>query len=145
MPIQGEKQGTQEQQRIFREYDERFEALESVVAKFGGVAIPIDKEHPLEDLVGRIKKEIRDAAFIIADLTDERPSCYFEAGFAEALPRPVIYIASKQSVLKPGTDTKIHFDIHMNMHFFTNHKELKQKISESIEKNKAKLFGSPDG
>ena len=142
MPIQGEKHGSQEQQRIYREYDERFEALENVVAKFKGVAIRIDKEHPLEDLVGRIKKEIRAAQFIIADLTDERPSCYFEAGFAEALPRPVIYVASKQSVIKPGSETKVHFDIHMNVHFFTNQKELKDKVSDAIEKNKSHLFRS---
>jgi len=142
MPIQGEKHGTQEDQRIYREYDERFVAVESVIAKHGGVAIRIDKEHPLEDLVGRIKKEIREAAFIVADLTDERPSCYFEAGYAEALPRPVIYVASKQSVLKPGTTTNIHFDIHMNVHMFTNHKELKDKLGDAIVKNKNRLFPS---
>jgi hypothetical protein len=140
MPIQGEKHGTQEDQRVYREYDERFVAIEAVIAKVGGVAIRIDKEHPLEDLVGRIKKEIRDAAFIVADLTDERQSCYFEAGFAEALPRPVIYVASKQSVLKPGTATKVHFDIHMNVQFFTNHTELRTKLGEAIEKNKERLF-----
>jgi len=140
MPIQGEKHGSQEEQRIYREYDERFEAIEATVAKFGGVAIRIDKERPLEDVVSRIKKEIRDAAFVIADLTDERPSCYFESGFAEALPRPVLYVASKQSVIKPGVNTKIHFDVHMNVHFFTNHKELKQKLADAIEKNKIRLF-----
>lgn len=140
MPIQGEKHGTQEDQRVYREYDERFVAVESVIAKFGGVAIRIDKEHPLEDLVGRIKKEIRDAAFIVADLTDERPSCYFEAGYAEALPRPVVYVASKQSVLQPGMPTRIHFDIHMNVQLFTNHDELEEKLGDTITKNKAKLF-----
>jgi hypothetical protein len=145
MPIQGEKHGTQEDQRVFREYDERFVAIESVVAKAGGVAIRIDKEHPLEDLVGRIKKEIRDSAFVVADLTDERQSCYFEAGFAEALPRPVLYVASKQSVLNPGTPTKIHFDIHMNVQFFTNHKELQEKLSGAIEKNRQRLFATEPG
>lgn len=145
MPIQGEKHGTQEDQRVYREYDERFVAVETVVAGFGGVAIRIDKEHPLEDLVARIKKEIRDAAFIVADLTDERPSCYFEAGFAEALPRHVVYVASKQSVLKPGTPTKIHFDIHMSVHFFTNHKELREKLTSAIEKNRATLLEKEDG
>ena len=140
MPIQGEKHGNQEDQRVYREYDERFVAIESVIAKVGGVAIRIDKEHPLEDLVGRIKKEIRDLAFVVADLTDERQSCYFEAGFAEALPRPIIYVASKQSVLKPGAPTKIHFDIHMNVQYFTNHKELRAKLSEAIDKNKERLF-----
>lgn len=140
-PIQGDKQGDQEQQRIFREYDERFEAMEAVISDAGGVAIRIDKEHALEDLVGRIKKEIRGAVFVVADLTDERPSCYFEAGYAEALGKSVIYIASKQSVAKPGTKTTIHFDIHMNMNYFSNHNELKEKLAAAINKNRKTLFG----
>jgi nucleoside 2-deoxyribosyltransferase len=140
MPIQGEKHGDQEQQRVYREYDERFESIEKVVADFDCVAIRIDKEHPIEDLVSRIKKEIQEAAFVIADLTDERPSCYFEAGYAEALPRPVIYVASKNSVLKPGTPTKVHFDIHMNVNFFVNQKELRDKLRDAIGKNKKQLF-----
>lgn len=142
-PIQGEKHGDQEQQRIFREFDERFEAVESVISEAGGVAIRIDKEHALEDLVGRIKKEIKASAFVVADLTDERPSCYFEAGFAEALGKPVIYVASKNSVAKPGTTTVIHFDIHMNMNYFSNHNELKEKLSAAIKKNRGTLF--PEG
>ena len=145
MPIQGEKHGTQEDQRVYREFDERFVAIETVIATFGGVAIRIDKEHPLEDLVGRIKKEIRDSAFVVADLTDERQSCYFEAGYAEALPRPVIYVASKQSVLEPGAPTKIHFDIHMNVQYFTNHGELKAKLGDAITKNKDRLFPAERG
>jgi nucleoside 2-deoxyribosyltransferase len=140
-PIQGEKHGDQDQQRIFKEYDERFETMESVISEQGGVAIRIDKEHALEDLVGRIKKEIKAALFVVADLTDERPSCYFEAGYAEALGKPVIYVASKQSVAKPGTKTSIHFDIHMNMNFFTNHDELREKLSNAINKNRKALFG----
>jgi hypothetical protein len=144
MPIQGEKSGTQEDQRVYKEYDQRFEAIERIVASFKGVAIRIDKEHALEDLVGRIKKEIRESAFIIADLTDERQSCYFEVGFAEGLQKSVIYIASKQSVIKPGNDTKIHFDIHRNIHYFVNHKELKEKLKSAIEKNSSKLFPKED-
>ena len=140
-PIQGAKHGDQEQQRIFKEYDQRFEAMEQVLSEAGAIAIRIDKEHALEDLVGRIKKEIRYAQFVVADLTDERPSCYFESGYAEALGKKVIYIASKQSVAKPGAKTVIHFDIHMNMNFFTNHDELKEKLFSAIDKNRASLFG----
>jgi len=143
-PIQGNKHGDQEQQRILREYNERFETIEKVVSKFGGVAIRIDQEQALEDLVTRIKREIRNSAFIIADLTDERQSCYFEAGYAEALRKPVIYCASQNSVMKPGTPTKIHFDIHMNVQFFTNQKELSEKIEAVILKNREKLF-PPEG
>jgi hypothetical protein len=142
MPIQGEQSGSQEEQRIYKEYDQRFEVIEKVVGRYGGIAIRIDKEHALEDLVGRIKREIHDCGFVIADLTDERPSCYFEVGYAEALKRPVIYVASKQSVTKPGVNTKIHFDIHMSINFFVNHMELKDRLTKAIDKNKAKLFST---
>lgn len=140
MPIQGEKYGSQTEQRIYKEYDERFEAIESALSDFNVVAIRIDKEHPLEDIVGRIKKEIKAAHFVIGDMTDERPSCYFEAGYAEALGRPIIYIASKESVVNPGNNTKIHFDIHMNVNFFTNHNEMVDKLKLVIEKNNELLF-----
>lgn len=140
MPIQGAKFGSQDEQRVFREYDQRFEAIEAVLASCDCVAIRIDKEHPLEDLVNRIKEEIRKAKFLVADLTDERPSCYFEAGFAEALSKPVIYVASKESVVNPGQQTKIHFDIHMNVNYFTNHQELKEKLGASMDKNADRLF-----
>jgi hypothetical protein len=140
MPIQGEKYGTQDQQRIHQEYDRRFEVLEEALGKQDCVAIRIDKEHPIDDLVRRIKEEIHRAKFLVADLTDERPSCYYEVGYAEALGRPVIHVASKESVLHPGQQTKIHFDIHKSVSFFTNHEELAQKVSAAVEKNSDLLF-----
>jgi len=36
---------------------------------------------------------LRDADFVIADLSFERPSCYFEVGFAQALGKRVALIA----------------------------------------------------
>ncbi|MER8540558.1 nucleoside 2-deoxyribosyltransferase [Mesorhizobium sp. M1334] len=139
-PIQGAKHGDQEQQRILKEFDDRFEVVEKVISAFGGVAIRIDREQALDDLVSRIKREIKTSLFVIADLTDERQSCYFEVGYAEALAKPVVYVASKNRVMKPGTPTKIHFDIHMNVQFFSNLDELSDKLQAVIEKNKDKLF-----
>lgn len=144
MPIQGEKFGSQDEQRVFKEYDTRFETLESLLGEYETVGIRIDKEHPLEDVVGRIKEEIRRANFVIADLTDERPSCYFEAGYSEALGRPTIYVSSKESVLHPGTRTRIHFDIRMNVNYFTNHDELAEKVRAVLDKNKERLFKKPE-
>jgi hypothetical protein len=144
MPIQGEKYGTQNDQRIYQEFDDRFETLEELLGLFDCVAIRIDKEHPLEELVRRIKDEISKSQFIVADLTDERPSCYFESGYAEASKKPVIYIASKESVITPGKPTKIHFDVHMSVNYFTNHHELKAKVKSAIEKNRNLLFKKED-
>jgi nucleoside 2-deoxyribosyltransferase len=82
-------------------------------------------------------------ANFVADLTDERPSCYFEAGYAEALGVPVIYtIASKQSVITPGVETRIHFDIHKNINQFTNKGELQEKIRLTFKKNREKLLST---
>jgi hypothetical protein len=146
MPIQGEKYGEQEQQRIFKEYDDRFEAIEQAVDAFKAscVAIRIDKEWPLEGLVDRIKEEIRRAQFVIADLTDERPSCYYELGHADGLNIPAICVASHDSVLSPGVKTKIHFDVHRAVHRFSNHEELKEKLTQAYEKNKEILLADRD-
>lgn len=140
MPIQGEQYGTQDQQRIWKEYDSRFETIEKLLGKYDAVAIRIDKEHTLDELVKRIKEEIEKSSFVIADLTDERPSCYYEAGYAEALRKPTIFVASKESVVTPRTKTNIHFDIHRNVNYFTNTTELKQKLKAALDKNRDQLF-----
>lgn len=145
MPIQGDKYGEMNEQRIHEEFTKRFVAVEKTLGKHQCVAIRIDKEVPLDDLVRRIKSEIARAQFVVADLTDERPSCYFEAGYAEALKKPVIYVASKQSVVTPGKKTNIHFDVHMNVNFFSNHKELQEKLAAAIAKNRPLLFTSQAG
>ena len=140
MPIQGDQYGTQDDQRVWTEFDKRFEVIEEILGNHDAVAIRIDKEHTLDELVRRIKEEIERALFVVADLTDERPSCYFEVGYAEALRKPVIYVASKESVVNPKTTTKVHFDIHRNINTFVNHKQLKEKLDASIKKNWKHLF-----
>ena len=42
-----------------------------------------------------MRVQIRDAAFVIADLTHENRGAYWEAGYAEGLGKPVIYICEK--------------------------------------------------
>lgn len=140
MPIQGEEEGTADEQRVYAEYEARFEAINEVLNDLDCFGIRIDKEYPLDELVRRIKDEIEKAQFLIADLTDERPSCYFEAGYSEAKGKHVIYVASENSVLDTKRETNIHFDIHRNVQFFRNHKQLKTKIRAVFEKNKDKLL-----
>ena len=81
-----------------KEFDNRFVKIKTLLSEYNAVAIRIDKEFPLEQLVARIKQEIEQAEFVIADLTEERPSCYFECGYAEALKKKVIYIASEYGI-----------------------------------------------
>jgi len=54
-----------------------------------------------------IKDEIRRCRFLIADLSDDNAGAYWEAGFAEGLGKPVIYICRSGS---NGEEKKTHFD-----------------------------------
>ena len=53
-----------------------------------------------------MRVQIRDAKFVIADLTHDNHGAYWEAGYAEGLGKPVIYICEK----KKFDTQKTHFD-----------------------------------
>lgn len=144
MPIQGESEGTQDEQRVYAEYEARFEVINTVLNELNCFGIRIDKEYPLDELVRRIKEEIERAQFLIADLTDERPSCYFEAGYGEGKGKLVVYVASENSVIDPKRRTQIHFDIHKNVQFFRNYRQIAAKIRAVFEKNRDRLLGADE-
>ena len=53
-----------------------------------------------------MREEIKGAKFVIADLTHDNPGAYWEAGYAEGLGKPVIYICEKGKF----EAVKTHFD-----------------------------------
>lgn len=57
-----------------------------------------------------MRVQIRDAKFVIADLTHDNNDAYWEAGYAEGLGKPVIYICEKEK-----------FESNDGTHFDTNH------------------------
>src|SRR5207247_6823720 len=54
-------------------------------------------------ITDRVVQMIRQARFVVADLTHERPNVYFELGYARGLGKTVITIMR--------TGTKAHFDV----------------------------------
>ena len=56
-----------------------------------------------------MRQQIRDAAFVLADLTHDNFGAYREAGYAEGLGKPVIYLCEQSK-----SDSK-------RTHFDTNH------------------------
>jgi nucleoside 2-deoxyribosyltransferase len=77
-----------------------------------------------------MEDEIRRCRFLIADLTNESAGAYWEAGLAEGLGKPVIYICAEQP---DGSTRKTHFD--------TNHRHTipwsLTKIEETAKRLKA--------
>ena len=53
-----------------------------------------------------MRVQIRDAKFVIVDLTHDNHGAYWEAGYAEGLGKPVIYICEKGKF----EEQKTHFD-----------------------------------
>lgn len=53
-----------------------------------------------------MRAQIADSAFVIADLTHDNSGAYWEAGFAEGMRKPVIYICERTKFAK----AKSHFD-----------------------------------
>lgn len=53
-----------------------------------------------------LREQIRNSAFVLADLTHDNSGAYWEAGFAEGLGKPVIYICEKSKF----DAAKTHFD-----------------------------------
>ena len=53
-----------------------------------------------------LRAQIRDAAFVLVDLTHDNPGAYWEAGYAEGLGKPVLYLCEKTKFEAART----HFD-----------------------------------
>ena len=90
--------------------------LDSFVREVVKPAVKKSTDYDLVDMrdVGKagiidniMRVQIRDAKFVIADLTHDNNGAYWEAGYAEGLGKPVIYICEKE---KFESDDGTHFD-----------------------------------
>jgi hypothetical protein len=99
--------------------------IRAVAEKLGYECVRSDKvEHNLK-ITDRVVYTIANSTFIIADLTGERPNCYYEVGYAHALRKDVILLVEK--------NTPIHFDLKdYNFIIYERIEDLKEKLEERI-------------
>ncbi len=93
------KFGDEEGDTIFRDH------FKPAVKATGFELKRLDEGQPAGLIDDRLRVEIRQSRFLIADLTHHSNGAYWEAGFAEGLGKPVIYTCRKDQFDK-GT----HFD-----------------------------------
>lgn len=92
--------GNQDLDRLVKDF------FKPAVAKTGFDLRRLDEKQRAGLIDDRLRVEIRNARFMIADLTDDNEGAYWEAGFAEGLNKPVIFICEKAKF----KEKKTHFD-----------------------------------
>ena len=104
---------------LYNVYKECFE-------RFGITAVRADEIEHQEAITDKIIEKIKCSEFLLADLTAERPSVYYEIGYAHALVKKVIMFRS--------SNTKLHFDLAgYNCPDYQNLTELRNKLTRRLE------------
>lgn len=78
----------------------------------------------------RITDGIDRSLFVIADLTEDKPNCYFEVGYAVAKKKQIIF----QRLNAPHYEPKFHFDIQDYKHIiYSKISDLRNELDGVIE------------
>jgi nucleoside 2-deoxyribosyltransferase len=92
------------------------DGIAKAITDLGYRPLRIDRKEHVNKIDDEIIAEIRRSKFLVADFTCEkekvRGGVYFEAGFAMALPIPVIWTCAKSSF------SDVHFDTRQYNHIF---------------------------
>ncbi|MBF0476055.1 MAG: hypothetical protein HQK59_09520 [Deltaproteobacteria bacterium] len=101
------------------------EGIKKAVNETGYKPIRMDELLHVEPINAKMISEIKNSKFVVAEVTGERQNVYFEAGYAMALNKPVIFCAKKHK--------KIHFDTQMFPHIIWEElEELKDRLCDTI-------------
>jgi len=114
--------------------DDLRDTVRDVFKAFGINATRADEIEHEGVITERVLHEIATSEFLFADLTGERPSVYYEVGYAHALGKRVILFREK--------GTKIHFDLAaFNCPDYENFGDLRRKLTSRLQA----LTNKPDG
>jgi nucleoside 2-deoxyribosyltransferase len=110
--------------------------IHDAVTKAGYSCLRVDEVEHNRRITDLMLSKIECSRFIVADLSEARPNCYYELGWAHR--------AGKQVILTIHVDTPIHFDV-QDYKFITYenagqlHDQLHKRVIDSIGRGPARL------
>ncbi len=116
---------------------ERAKVLTAIqrACKRSGYEADIVKQGHTGQITDEIINGIKNARFVVADLTFNNRGVYFESGFARGLERPVFHVIKKDFIDgKDEEGKKLHFDIRqINYREWSDVDDLEKKLGDWIE------------
>lgn len=85
-------------------HDAAQQAMRAAAASLGLACYRADDIRRSTAIVDRVLQGVRSATVVVADLTGNRPNCYYELGHADALRRPVILLQRADTEAGPAFD-----------------------------------------
>ena len=106
-------------------YTDLKRAIEDACKQHGFAARRVDESNDTRRIIPEIIRGIRQSAFVIADVTEERPNVYWEIGLANGMDKDVIVVAK--------TGTTLPFDINdVPVIFWESFTEFQEKLAACI-------------
>ncbi len=117
-------------------YDPTYKVIEAAVNKAGYKPIRADKGHHSEYIMDWVMNQIKEARFIVAELTSKNLGVYYEFGYAKAQDIPIIACLKKlKGECNEEALKKVHFDLkQFPIIFYENsdEKDLGEKVLNRI-------------
>lgn len=108
-------------------YKDLYAAIRRVCEKYDYDARRVDESNVSKRIIPEITRQVRQCAFVIADITEERPNVYYELGFADGVGKEVIIVA------KAGT--KLPFDVgDVPVLYWDSFTEFEKELTKRVEK-----------
>ncbi len=107
------------------------QGIEPAITRSGMKALRVDKTEHTNRIDDEILRQISASQMVVAEFTNQVPGVYFEAGYALAQGKKVIWVCKKEQM------DKLHFDIRQyNCIFWETPQELSEKLENRIVANK---------
>ncbi|HEU4455857.1 MAG TPA: hypothetical protein VFR81_22520 [Longimicrobium sp.] len=107
------------------EYRDLYKSIGEVCEEFDYRARRVDESNLRKRIIPEIIRQVRESAFVIADVTEGKPNVYYELGYADGLGKEVILTAKK--------GTELPFDINdMPVVFWEGFSDFEEELRKHV-------------